>query len=81
MSIVVFMVGVVCMGVVQNTYVCERMDGYNPAGMTRDKKYPPGTWAGLCMESKSASMAGCHIFLVGGLAGMVASAVYAARSW
>ena len=79
-SIVVFMVGVVYMGAVHDAHACERVSGYNPAGMTRDERYPPGTWAGLCVKNESASVAAYGILIVGGLAGMAVAVVATVRS-
>lgn len=79
-SIVVFMVGVACMGAVQDAHACERADGYNPAGMTRDERYSPDTWAGLCVKNESASVAAYDILIVGGLAGMAVAVVATVQS-
>lgn len=79
-SIVIFLAGVANVGAVQDAYVCERVDGYNPAGATQNEKYQPGTWAALCMKNESATMAGYSIFMVGGLAGMAVSVVAMVRS-
>ena len=79
-SISFFVAGAAGMSAVQVAYMCEHVDGYNPAGTTRDEKYPPGTWAGICMKSESDGMAAYGVFLVGGLAGMAVAVAAAARS-
>ena len=37
---------------IQDSYTCEELDGYDPKGMTAADRYPSGTWAGICENTK-----------------------------
>ena len=40
------------MAEIQDSYTCEELDGYDPSGETAADRYPHGTWAGICENTK-----------------------------
>ena len=50
---------------VQGGFDCKTMTGYNNAsGITDDKRYPSGTWAGTCHEVQTQTQQSLQLIIV-----------------